>query len=89
MSTLISLIIKFALIRFLISLGFGIISYTAVMTAINNAIAYMKAGYNSMPFEVLNMLAIAGVPEALGIITGAVTARMTLQFVKRIALLGG
>ncbi len=89
MSTIISLIIKFALIRFLISLGFGIISYTAVMTAINNAIAYLKTGYNSMPVEVLNMLAIAGIPEVLGIITGALVARMSLQFIKRVALIGG
>lgn len=58
------------------------------MTAINNAIAYLKAGYNSMPVEVLNMLAIAGVPDVLGIITGAVVARMSLQFIKRVALLG-
>lgn len=89
MSQIIGLIIKFALIRFLISLGFGIISYTAVMTAINNAIAYLKTAYNSLPVEVLNMLAIAGIPEVMGIITGALVARMSLQFIKRIALLGG
>ncbi|WP_120969294.1 DUF2523 domain-containing protein [Comamonas sp. lk] len=89
MSQIISLIIKFALIRFLISIGVGVVTYTAVIVAINNFLSYAKAAYNSMPVQVLNFLAIAGVPEVLGILTGAVIARVSLQFVKRLAFIGG
>lgn len=89
MSTIISLIIKFAIIRFLISLGIGIVTYTAVIVAINNFLDYAIAAYNSMPVVTLNFLAIAGVPEFLGIMTGAVIARVSLQFVRRLAFIGG
>ena len=88
MATIIGIILKVALIRWLIGLGVGVVSYTTVMYAIRQAIGYTKTAYNSMPVEVLNMLAIAGVPEVLGIITGAIMANITLQFVKRIAFIG-
>jgi len=88
MSQILGLIIKFALIRFLISLGVGVVTYTAVILAINNFLSYAKAAYNSMPTTTLNFLAIAGVPEFLGIVTGAIIARISLDFVKRIAFIG-
>ena len=89
MSQIIALIIKFALIRFLISLGLGVVTYTGVMIAINNFFGYAKAAYNGMPVVTLNFMAIAGVPEFLGILTGAVIARISLTFIKRIAFIGG
>lgn len=88
MAAIIGIILKVALIRWLIGLGVGVVSYTAVMYAIRQAIDYTKTAYNSLPVDALNMLAIAGVPEVLGIITGAIMANVTLQFVKRIAFIG-
>lgn len=89
LAAFIAIVLKIALIRWLISLGLGIVSYTAVIYAINQAISYAKTSYNSLPLEALNMLAIAGVPEVMGIITGAIIANVTLQFAKRIAFIGG
>lgn len=87
MTAIIQWIITYAIVKALLSIGFGVITYGAVIYAINNAISYAKTAYNGMPFAVLQFLAIAGVPEFLGILCGAVVARASLQFVKKIALI--
>lgn len=86
MTKILQWLITYAIIRAMVSIGLGIVTYGAVIYAIKNAINAAKSAYNTMPGQVLNFLALAGVPEALGIICGAVIARTTLVFVKRIAL---
>lgn len=87
MTAILQWIITYAIVKALLSIGFGIVTYGAVIYAINNAISYAKTAYNGMPVVVLQFLAIAGVPEFLGILCGAVVARASLQFVKKIALI--
>lgn len=88
MGMILQWIITYALIRTLMTVGIGIVTYGAVIYALNNAISYAKQMYNGMPITVLNFLAIAGVPEVLGILCGALIARASLQFVKRLAFIG-
>ncbi|AVO48120.1 hypothetical protein C6568_01750 [Melaminivora suipulveris] len=87
MTKILQWLITYAIIRAMVSIGLGIVTYAAVILAIKNAIGAAKDAYNTMPLQVLNFLALAGVPEFLGIICGAVIARTTLVFVKRIALI--
>ena len=87
MTQILGLIATYAIVRALLSIGIGIVTYGAVIYAIKEALSHAKGAYNQMPSEVLSFLAIAGIPEFLGIICGAVVARMTLQFVKRLAFL--
>jgi len=89
MTAILQWIITYAIVRALVSIGIGIVTYGAVIAAITQAIGYAKEAYNTMPVQVLQFLAIAGVPEFMGIICGAVIARASLQFVKRLALIGG
>lgn len=86
MAAILQFIVTYAIIKALLSIGFGILTYGAVIYAINNAIEYAKLAYNGMPVAVLQFLAIAGVPEFLGILCGAVVARTSLQFAKKLAL---
>ena len=65
MSAILGLIIKFAIVRAIIGIGIGVITYGAVIWAIQNAIQQLKSAYNSMPFEILNFLAIAGMDDFL------------------------
>ena len=88
MSAILGLIIIFAIVRAIIGIGIGVITYGAVIWAIQNAIQQLKSAYNSMPFEILNFLAIAGMDDFLGIICGALLARASIQFARRLALLG-
>lgn len=87
MAAILKAIITYAIIRVLVSLGIGVVTYGAVIYAITNAIGYAKSYYNGIPADTLSFMALAGVPEALGIICGAVIARASLTFVKRLAFL--
>mgnify|MGYP002657646073 FL=1 len=79
----------YAIIRAVVALGFGVVTYGAVLYALNRAINEARISYNSLPGELLNFLAIAGVPEVMGILLGAVVAAASLRFAKRIAFIGG
>lgn len=87
MAAILKMIISYAIIRTLASLGIGIVTYAAVIYALKNFIEYAKVYYNGIPADTLNFMALAGVPEALGIVCGAVIARASLTFVKRLAFL--
>lgn len=79
----------YAIIRAVVSLGFGIVTYGAVIYALNRAVDEAKLAYNSMPTEVLQFLAIASVPQCMGILLGACIAAASLRFARRIAFVGG
>lgn len=89
MAMILQWIITYAIIRVLVSLGIGIITYGAVIVAITNAIGYAKDAYNGMPIQIINFMAIAGIPDFLAIICGAALARASLNFAKRLAFIGG
>lgn len=89
MAYILRAIMMFAIIRAVVALGFGIVTYGAVIYALNSAINEVRFAYNSMPFEVLQFLAIAEVPKALGILLGALVAAISIRFAKRIAFVGG
>lgn len=89
MAAILRAIFMFAIIRALVALGFGIITYGAVVYALNRAINELRDAYNSMPVEVLQFLAIAEVPKSIGILLGALVAAISIRFAKRIAFIGG
>ena len=89
MAAILRYLMMFAIIRALVALGFGVVTYGAVMYALYRAINEAKIAYNSLPGELLNFLAIAGVPQVMGILLGAVVAAASLRFAKRIAFMGG
>lgn len=86
MTAILQWIITYSIVRAALSIGFGIVTYGAVIYAITNTIGFVKSSYNSMPVSVLQFLAIAGVPEFMGIVTGAVIARASIQFFKKLTL---
>lgn len=81
-------VLVFALFKTLATLGFGFLVGTAVIVFINQAIGYAKAAYNNLPTDMLQLLAVAGVPEVLGILCGAIIASAGLQFLKRFTWIG-
>lgn len=85
MAAFLKWVITYAIVKALASIGIGIVTYGAVLYAINNAISYVKQAYNGIPVETLQFLAIAGMPEFLGIICGAIVARASLTFAKKLA----
>ncbi len=69
--------------KVLTQLGIGIVGYAAVVTAVNAAIASARANWESVPAAIMQMLAIGGVNHFLGIVFGAIVARLSLMALKR------
>ena len=63
MSAIFKLIITYAIVRVIAAIGFAVITYGGVTYALNRAISEIQTSYNSLPSEILQFLAIAGVPE--------------------------
>ena len=65
-------------IKALIALGFAGVSFAGVTTAFTGLISYAQTSWSSLPADVLALASIAGVPQGLGIIFGAASARIGL-----------
>jgi Protein of unknown function (DUF2523) len=62
--------------RALTLLGIGTITFTGVTTALQGLIDIATNNWSSLTADVLALASIAGLPQAVGIITGAMTARV-------------
>ena len=89
MAAILKFLITYAIVRAVVALGFGVVTFAAVTAALYKAINEARAAYNSLPTDLLQFLAIAEVPTALGIVLGAAVAAASLRFAKRIAFIGG
>lgn len=72
----------------LAALGLGVVTYTGVSFALDQALAAAKSAWNSQAFSsAADLLAMAGANTALGILAGALVARITMQVLKRFEVL--
>jgi hypothetical protein len=65
-------------LRVIAALGMGVVTYTGVDTALNGLIQQAQSSWQGLSADVLGLAAVAGIPGALGIIAGAMTARVTI-----------
>lgn len=86
MANLIALVIGFALSSFLLkvftTLGIGIFTYYGLKTLIDNALDMLEPLLSALPASILNLMAIAGVPEALSVICSALLTRAAINSAK-------
>ncbi len=81
MSTLAGFIIAITgpvVLRIMMVLGLSVITFTGVTDLVQQLIGSAQSSWGALPSQVLGLAALAGVPEALGIICGAFAARATL-----------
>ena len=71
----------------MVALGIGVVSYAAIATALAAAISAAKASWSGFPADALGLFELSGAGTAIGIICGAMTARVALQVVKRFEIL--
>lgn len=69
--------------RVLISLGIGIVSYSAITNLASTAANNVTQNYNAIDPIVLAILNLAGAGQALGIFLAALTSRASLVAIKR------
>lgn len=73
--------------RVLAALGIGLVSYAAVSTALNAALAAARAAWAGFGGDALSIVQLAGVGEAASILAGALTARVGLMVLKKFEVL--
>ena len=64
-------------LRVLAGLGIGVLTYTGVDTGLNALISQAQQSWGGLPGDVLGLASVAGIPSCLGIVMGAMTARVT------------
>lgn len=64
--------------RAVIALGFTAVTFTGVTALTNSLVATAQANWSGMPVAVLQLSALSGIPEVLGMLFGALTARVAM-----------
>lgn len=71
--------------KVLVALGIGVASYAALNALFAQVQAQVVASYGAMPATILQLLALGGMPTAIGIILSAMSARVAMLVVNRYA----
>lgn len=84
-------IISWALSGFLLKLtttiGIGVFTYKSLSTLVDSFLDLLSPMINGLPADILSLLAIAGVPEALTILSSALLTRAAIASAQ--AFVGG
>lgn len=75
--------------KVLTSIGIGVVTYAGVSTAAAAAISAAKTAFTGMTGSAAAIVSIAGVPTALSIIAGGITAGISMLVLKRLQLTTG
>jgi Protein of unknown function (DUF2523) len=73
-------------VQALVSIGFGTVTYAGLTAAINAAISAAQGSLGGLTGDVSQILAMAGLFQALGIIAGGMTASVALASLKKLQL---
>ncbi len=63
-------------IRVLMTLGMGLLVFEGVNEAIGDLMTAAQTHWSAIPAAILGLASMAGVPQGLGIVAGALTARV-------------
>lgn len=69
------------------ALGIGVVSYAALITAMESVKSSLISIYGSISGDIAGLLGLAGFGEAIGIILGAMMARVTYMQISRLQVL--
>lgn len=65
-------------IRALIVLGISTVTFTGITAALDGLISMAQQNWASLGSDLLGLASIAGIPECIGIIMGAMTSRIAM-----------
>ncbi len=75
--------------RVFAALGIGMVTFTAFSAGVSALIATAQTQWAGLPADTLTILSMANIDTALGIVLGAVVARVAIQALPRIGVLPG
>lgn len=73
--------------RVMASLGMGFIVYGTVMSLINSLVSQAQSAWGQLGGGAMQIASLAGVPDSLGIILGAILARAAIEFSPKLSRL--
>lgn len=71
--------------KVLSALGIGVVTYTALQTSFNLAKSAVVSSYGAITGEIAGILGLAGFGTAIGIVLGAMAARVTYMQLTKLA----
>lgn len=69
------------------ALGIGVVSYAAITAALSAVQSAVIASYGAMTADVAGILGLAGVGQAIGILLGAMVARISYAQLSKLQIL--
>jgi len=69
--------------RALIALGIGVVSYVGLSEILDLLVQQIQTQMGQAPAAIAGIAGLMGVPDAIGIILGGLTARIALEQLKR------
>ena len=66
------------IVRALIALGVGVLTVSGIDLALNQAMSWVSTSVGNVPSDLLNVLALGGVFNALSYVGGAMSARVAM-----------
>lgn len=86
MAKLLAMVIAWAISGFVLklftTLGIGIFTYVGLKSLVNSMLDLVSPQLSGLPEFVLNIVAIAGIPEALSVVGSALLTRAALNSAK-------
>ncbi|OIR10938.1 hypothetical protein GALL_71060 [mine drainage metagenome] len=77
-ATLIMALVGPMAVRVIIALGFTAVTFTGVTVTANALISTAQSNWTAIPVAVLQLASLSGIPEFLGMIFGALVARLAM-----------
>lgn len=71
--------------RVLLSLGIGVVSYVGVDAAVTAALDSVRSALSGLSGDALQIMALSGIFQGLGIMAGGIMARVSMMVLKRFA----
>lgn len=69
--------------KVLVGLGIGVVTYTGLQAAFNQAQTLIIANYNSVPAQIAALFYLAGFNYAFGLVLSAMSMRVAMTVVKK------
>jgi hypothetical protein len=64
--------------RVLIALSFTAVTFTGVTALVNSLVQTAQTNWSAMPTAVLQLVTLSGIPQVLGMLFGAMVARVAM-----------
>lgn len=65
-------------VRVVVALGFTAVTYTGVTALVTSLVATAQSNWAALPTVVLQLAALSGIPQVMGMIFGAYMARVAM-----------